>query len=171
MHFIACLPRSGSTLLAGITGQNARFHAGMTSPVGAPVGAPAGAMYVAPGAAMSRRNETAGFIDDEQRGAVLKAVLRQLLPEYSQRHGDLRHQPGAVRPIAGSRRIISGRPGDLPCGKDRTANWATGRSVQPIFGVMFWRTPHAIAGNVPIIQVARSVRPFSSPHVSAASVP
>src|SRR5580658_6145590 len=129
MHFIACLPRSGSTLLAGITGENARFHAGMTSPVGAP----AGAIYMASEAAMSRRNETAGFTDDEQRGAVLKAVLRQLLPEYSQRHGDLRHLPGAVRQIAGSRRIISGRPGDLPCGKDRTSNWATGRSVQPIF--------------------------------------
>jgi sulfotransferase len=70
MHFIACLPRSGSTLLAGITGENARFHAGMTSPVGAPVGA----IYVASEAAMSRRNETAGFIDDEQRRAVLKAL-------------------------------------------------------------------------------------------------
>lgn len=34
-HFISGLPRSGSTLLAAILGQNPRFHAGMTSPVGA----------------------------------------------------------------------------------------------------------------------------------------
>lgn len=32
-HFISGLPRSGSTLLAGILNQNPRFHAGMTSPV------------------------------------------------------------------------------------------------------------------------------------------
>lgn len=34
-HFISGLPRSGSTLLAAILLQNPRFHAGMTSPVGA----------------------------------------------------------------------------------------------------------------------------------------
>lgn len=34
-HFISGLPRSGSTLLAAILQQNPRFHAGMTSPVGA----------------------------------------------------------------------------------------------------------------------------------------
>lgn len=34
-HFISGLPRSGSTLLAAILKQNPRFHAGMTSPVGA----------------------------------------------------------------------------------------------------------------------------------------
>lgn len=34
-HFISGLPRSGSTLLAAILSQNPRFHAGMTSPVGA----------------------------------------------------------------------------------------------------------------------------------------
>lgn len=33
MHFISGLPRSGSTLLAGILRQNPRFHAAMTSPV------------------------------------------------------------------------------------------------------------------------------------------
>lgn len=35
MHFISGLPRSGSTLLAALLRQNPRFHAGMTSPVGA----------------------------------------------------------------------------------------------------------------------------------------
>ncbi len=34
-HFITGLPRSGSTLLAAILRQNPRFHAGMSSPVGA----------------------------------------------------------------------------------------------------------------------------------------
>jgi sulfotransferase len=33
-HFIAGLPRSGSTLLGALLLQNPRFHAGMTSPVG-----------------------------------------------------------------------------------------------------------------------------------------
>ena len=47
------------TSLAGILRQNSRFHAGMTSPVGA--------MYMALETAMSRRNETAVFIDDAQR--------------------------------------------------------------------------------------------------------
>lgn len=34
IHFISGLPRSGSTLLAGILRQNPRFHGAMTSPVG-----------------------------------------------------------------------------------------------------------------------------------------
>lgn len=34
-HFITGLPRSGSTLLSALLLQNPRFHAGMTSPVGA----------------------------------------------------------------------------------------------------------------------------------------
>jgi sulfotransferase len=67
IHFISGLPRSGSTLLAGILRQNPRFHAGMTSP--------AGAMYAALMGAMSRRNETAIFIEDEQRRNVLKGLF------------------------------------------------------------------------------------------------
>lgn len=35
IHFISGMPRSGSTLLSAILRQNPRFHAGMTSPVGA----------------------------------------------------------------------------------------------------------------------------------------
>ena len=46
IHFIAGLPRSGSTLLAGILRQNPRFQAGMTSPVGT--------MFMALQTAMSR---------------------------------------------------------------------------------------------------------------------
>jgi sulfotransferase len=67
IHFIAGLPRSGSTLLAGIVRQNPRFHAGMTSPVGA--------MYMALEGAMSRRNEAAVFIEDAQRREVLKGLF------------------------------------------------------------------------------------------------
>jgi sulfotransferase len=67
LHFISGLPRSGSTLLAGILRQNPRFHAGMTSPVGA--------MFMTLQTAMSRRNETAVFIDDGQRRSVLRGLF------------------------------------------------------------------------------------------------
>jgi sulfotransferase len=67
IHFIAGLPRSGSTLLAAILRQNPRFHAGMTSPVGA--------MYMALEGAMSRRSEAAVFIEEHQRREVLKGLF------------------------------------------------------------------------------------------------
>jgi sulfotransferase len=67
IHFISGLPRSGSTLLAAILRQNPRFHAGMTSPMGA--------MYMALETAMSRRNEAAVFIDDQQRRDVLQGLF------------------------------------------------------------------------------------------------
>jgi len=67
IHFISGLPRSGSTLLAAILRQNPRFHAGMTSPVGA--------MYMALEGAMSRRNEAAVFIGEAQRRCVLEGLF------------------------------------------------------------------------------------------------
>lgn len=67
VHFISGLPRSGSTLLAGILLQNPHFHAGMTSPVGA--------MYMALEASMSRRHETSVFIEEAQRRAILKGLF------------------------------------------------------------------------------------------------
>jgi sulfotransferase len=70
IHFISGLPRSGSTLLAGILLQNPRFHAGMSSPVGS--------MYRALEESMSRKNEAAIFITDQQR----KRVLRDLFSSY-----------------------------------------------------------------------------------------
>ena len=76
IHFISGLPRSGSTLLAGILLQNPRFHAGMTSPVGS--------MYRALEEAMSRRNQAAVFLTDEQRQDVLKG----LFSSYYNRDGD-----------------------------------------------------------------------------------
>lgn len=67
IHFISGLPRSGSTLLAAILRQNPRFHAGMTSPVGA--------MYMALEKSMSRRNESSVFIDPVQRRDVLTGLF------------------------------------------------------------------------------------------------
>ena len=67
IHFISGLPRAGSTLLAALLRQNPRLHAGMTSPVGS--------LFTALLRQMSQENETAVFIDDAQREAVLRAVF------------------------------------------------------------------------------------------------
>lgn len=68
IHFISGLPRSGSTLFSAILRQNPRFHAMMTSPVGA--------LYLAVLGAMSRKNETAVFIDEDQKRELLTGVFR-----------------------------------------------------------------------------------------------
>ena len=67
LHFIAGLPRSGSTLLAALLRQNPRLHAGMTSPVGSLFGA---LLHT-----MSQASEGAVFIDDDRRQALLRAVF------------------------------------------------------------------------------------------------
>ncbi|MFH1491233.1 MAG: sulfotransferase [Pseudomonadota bacterium] len=67
IHFISGLPRSGSTLLAGILLQNPRFHAAMTSPVGA--------LFNAMVEAMSPGNEFALFISPEQRRELLESLF------------------------------------------------------------------------------------------------
>jgi sulfotransferase len=67
IHFISGLPRSGSTLLAAILRQNPRFHSGMTSPVGS--------LFMALQGAMSRRNEAAMFIDEDQKRELLKGLF------------------------------------------------------------------------------------------------
>ena len=67
IHFISGLPRAGSTLLAALLRQNPRFHAGMTSPVGA--------IFNAMLAATSARNEGAVFVDDDQRQRLLRACF------------------------------------------------------------------------------------------------
>ncbi len=67
LHFISGLPRSGSTLLAGLLRQNPRFAAAMTGPVGGLVGALLNAM--------SPQNETAVFLDEAKRQAILRAVV------------------------------------------------------------------------------------------------
>jgi sulfotransferase len=67
IHFISGLPRSGSTLLAGILRQNPKFHSGMSSPVGALVNQLLNAM--------GATSEFAVFIDEEQRRDVLRGVF------------------------------------------------------------------------------------------------
>ena len=67
IHFISGLPRAGSTLLAALLRQNPRMHAGMTSPVGS--------LFTALLREMSQGNETAVFIDDDRRAAVLRALF------------------------------------------------------------------------------------------------
>jgi sulfotransferase len=67
VHFISGLPRSGSTLLAAILRQNPAIHAGMSSPVAS--------LVLAMQRLMSQENETATFIDDDQRETVLRAIV------------------------------------------------------------------------------------------------
>lgn len=67
LHFISGLPRAGSTLLAGILRQNPRFHAAMTSPVGA--------LFDVMLNAMGRGNETALFIDEQQKKDLLASIF------------------------------------------------------------------------------------------------
>ena len=67
IHFISGLPRAGSTLLAGLLRQNPRLHAGMTSPVGS--------LFTALLREMSQGNETAVFLDNTQRAAILHGLF------------------------------------------------------------------------------------------------
>ena len=67
LHFISGLPRSGSTLLAGILRQNPRFHAAMSGPVASLVTVLLNAM--------GPQNETAVFLDEARKAAILKAVI------------------------------------------------------------------------------------------------
>ena len=77
VHFISGLPRSGSTLLAGILRQNSKFHAGMSSPVGA--------LFNQLLNAMGATSEFSVFIDEAQRRDVLRGVFdgyyRKIHPE------------------------------------------------------------------------------------------
>lgn len=68
IHFIAGLPRSGSTLLAALLRQNPRFHARMSGPV-------AGWFATMLGE-MSARSEYEVFISDAQRAAVLRGLFQ-----------------------------------------------------------------------------------------------
>lgn len=69
-HFISGLPRSGSTLLAGILRQNPRFHAAMSSPVSALLN---GALEQ-----MGAGSEFYPFFDEAKR----KRICRSLFDAY-----------------------------------------------------------------------------------------
>jgi sulfotransferase len=67
VHFVSGLPRSGSTLLAALLRQNPRLQSGITSPVGS---------FVATMLReMSQGNESAIFVDDAQRRALLSGLF------------------------------------------------------------------------------------------------
>jgi sulfotransferase len=76
-HFIAGLPRSGSTLLAAILRQNPAVTAGMSSPVGG--------IFQAVQKAVSRGNEAAMFLTDEQRERLLRALFEIIYTEDKDR--------------------------------------------------------------------------------------
>ena len=67
LHFISGLPRSGSTLLAGILRQNPRFHAAMSSPVAGLVN---GALEQ-----MGAGSESHAFFDEARRKAICRAIV------------------------------------------------------------------------------------------------
>jgi sulfotransferase len=67
IHFIAGLPRSGSTLLSGILRQNPRFHASIQSPL-API-------ILGLIKNMSSTADSSRFISDDQRERVLRAAI------------------------------------------------------------------------------------------------
>ncbi|XQW84545.1 sulfotransferase [Thalassotalea piscium] len=75
-HFISGLPRSGSTLLAGILKQNPNFHAAMSSPV-----AP---MMNSALEQMGAGSEFSSFFDQEKR----KRICRALFDAYYQEQAD-----------------------------------------------------------------------------------
>ncbi|MCS6096590.1 sulfotransferase [Shewanella baltica] len=66
-HFISGLPRSGSTLLAGILKQNPRFHAAMSSPVAGLVN---GALEQ-----MGAASESYSFFDETKRKTICRALV------------------------------------------------------------------------------------------------
>lgn len=67
IHFISGLPRSGSTLLAGILRQNPRFHAAMSSPVAGLIN---GALEQ-----MGAGSEFYTFFDEDKRKAICRALF------------------------------------------------------------------------------------------------
>lgn len=66
-HFIAGIPRSGSTLLAGILSQNPRFHANMTSPV----------KYIIDACmlGMSEKYEASVWLDEARRVEIIRGLF------------------------------------------------------------------------------------------------
>ncbi|WP_240220073.1 sulfotransferase family protein [Rheinheimera hassiensis] len=66
-HFISGLPRSGSTLLAGILKQNPRFHAAMSSPVAGLVNGVLEQMGAA--------SESYSFFDEAKRKTICRALI------------------------------------------------------------------------------------------------
>jgi len=73
LHLISGLPRSGSTLLSTILRQNPMVRSRITSPLGG--------LYAGMIRQMSQDNETAVFISDEQRKAILTGLFENYYGE------------------------------------------------------------------------------------------
>jgi len=76
LHFISGLPRSGSTLLSAILLQNPRFHAGMSSPVGA--------LFTGLLQQLGAGSEWGPIVSTEQR----RRLLRGMFDAYYADHAD-----------------------------------------------------------------------------------
>jgi sulfotransferase len=76
-HFISGLPRSGSTLLAALLTQNPRFHAGMTSPVGA--------LFAGMLNQFSAGSEFAPVLDPPMRRRLLRGLFDNYYAEKADR--------------------------------------------------------------------------------------
>ncbi|MGQ3050357.1 MAG: sulfotransferase family protein [Roseateles sp.] len=74
-HFISGLPRSGSTLLSALLLQNPRFHAGMTSPIGA--------LFNGMVAQFSAGGEFGPVITHDQRRRLLRGLFDSYYAEQS----------------------------------------------------------------------------------------
>lgn len=75
-HFISGLPRSGSTLTAGILKQNPRFHAAMSSPVAN--------LFDNLIAQVSAGSEMASMVNEEQRKRLLHGLFDSYYADYEQ---------------------------------------------------------------------------------------
>ncbi|MEP3480790.1 MAG: sulfotransferase [Fuerstiella sp.] len=73
-HFIAGLPRSGSTLLSGILRQNPRFHAAMSSPVAS--------LFEGVISQVSAGTEMASMVSQEQRCRILKGLFDSYYADF-----------------------------------------------------------------------------------------
>jgi sulfotransferase len=78
IHFIAGLPRSGSTLLASILRQNPRFHAEMSGPLEF--------IYGSALIGLSPKNHFHTFITVPQRERVLKGIVDSFYADVPQEH-------------------------------------------------------------------------------------
>lgn len=75
-HFISGLPRSGSTLTAGILRQNPRFHAGMSSPVAS--------LFDGLIAQVSAGSELSSMVNQGQRERFLHGLFDSYYGEYEE---------------------------------------------------------------------------------------
>lgn len=75
-HFIAGLPRSGSTLTAALLKQNPRFHAGMSSPVGG--------LFEGVIGQVSAGSELATMVNQDQRARILRGLFDSYYADVDQ---------------------------------------------------------------------------------------